>query len=127
MKDISWYKLLYGVWPVSGRYGLFASVIEFVRLEILLPSMSSLPGRPPQGRAALARAFIAKAVFDASTTRALIERLPVDQTLHRLCSFSSACRLPSEATFTRGFVEFADSALVSRLHEALVMPRMKGY
>ena len=113
--------------PLSGRYELFVAVVEFVRLEILLPSMSSLPGRPPQDRAALARAFIAKAVFDIPTTRALIERLRVDQTLHRLCGFSSACRLPSEATFSRGFAEFADSALASRLHEALVTRTMKDH
>ena len=89
-----------------------------MRLEVLLPSISGLPGRPPEDRAALARAFIAKAVFDIPTTRALIERLQVDRTLYRLCGWSGVCRLPSEATFSRGFAEFADSALASRLHEA---------
>ena len=113
--------------PFAGRYALLVAVIEFVRLEILLPSVSSSPGRPPQDRAALARAFIAKAVFDIPTTRALIERLRVDHTLHRLCGFSGACRLPSEATFSRGFAEFAASALVSRLHEALVRRTMKDH
>ena len=113
--------------PLSGRYQLFVATVEFVRLETLLPSMCSLPGRPPQDRAALARAFMAKAVFDIATTRALIERLQVDRTLHRLCGFSSASRLPSEATFSRGFAEFADSALASRLHEALVTRTMSGH
>jgi len=98
--------------PLSGRYELFVAVVEFVRLETLLPSIPSLPGRPPQDRAALARAFIAKAAFDIPTTRALIERLRFDRTLYRLCGFGSA--LPSEATFSRGFAEFADSALAGR-------------
>ena len=31
---------------LSGRCELFVAVGELVRLEILLPSMSSLPGRP---------------------------------------------------------------------------------
>ena len=59
--------------PLSGRYALFVAVVEFVRLEILLPSVSSFPGRPPQDRAALARAFMAKAVFDIQTTRDLAQ------------------------------------------------------
>ena len=41
-------------------------------------------GRPEEDRAALARAFIAKAVFDIPTTRGLIERLEVDGRLCRL-------------------------------------------
>ena len=96
-----------------------------VRLETLLPSMRSLPGRPPQDCAALARAFIAKAVFDIPTMRALIERLRFDRTLYRLCGFSSA--LPSQATFSRGFAEFADSALAGRLHQALIAWTMKDH
>ena len=32
--------------------------------------------------------FIAKAVFDIPTTRALIERLQVDRTLRRLCGWT---------------------------------------
>ena len=113
--------------PLSGRYELFVAVVEFVRLETLLPSIGNFPGRPPQDRAALARAFIAKAVFDIPTTRALIERLRVDRTLYRLCGFGSACQLPSEATFSRGFAEFADSALAGRLHEALIARTMKDH
>ena len=112
---------------LSERYEFFVTVVEFVRLEVLLPSISGLPGRPPEDRAALARAFIAKAVFDIPTTRALIERLQVDRTLYRLCGWSGVCRLPSEATFSRGFAEFADSALASRLHEALIARTLKDH
>ena len=65
--------------PLSGRYEPFVAVVELVRLETLLPSICNLPGRPPQDRTALARAFIAKAVFDIPTTRALIERLRVER------------------------------------------------
>ena len=72
--------------------------------------MSSLPGRPPQDQATLVGVFIAKAVYDLPTTRALIQRLRVDHTLHRLCGFIVAYRLPSEATFLTGFAKFADSA-----------------
>ena len=61
--------------PMGERYELFVAVLELVRVEALLPYFRGQVGRP---RAALARAFIAKAVFDIPTTRALIERLEVD-------------------------------------------------
>lgn len=113
--------------PLSQRYELFVEVVELVRLEDLLPYLCGLPGRPPEDRAALARAFLAKAVFDIPTTRALIERLRVDRTLYQLCGWSRGDRLPSEATFSRAFAEFADSALASRLHEALIKRTLKDH
>jgi Transposase domain (DUF772) len=79
-----------------------------------------LPGRPPHDRAALARAFVAKAVIGLPTTAMLIERLAVDKTLRRLCSWEHRGEVCSEATFSRAFAEFAHSALPSRIHEALI-------
>ena len=64
--------------PMGERYELFVAVLELVRVEALLPYFRGQVGRPEEDRAALARAFIAKAVFDIPTTRALIERLEVD-------------------------------------------------
>ena len=45
-------------------------------------------GHPPADRNALARAFVAKAVWDLPTTAALIDRLRYDPTLRRLCGRS---------------------------------------
>ena len=64
--------------PMGERYELFVAVLELVRVETLLPYFRGQVGRPEEDRAALARAFIAKAVFDIPTTRGLIERLEVD-------------------------------------------------
>ena len=75
----------------------------------------------------LARAFLAKAVFDIPTTRALIERLQVDRRLCRLCGWSGVGRLPSEATFSRAFSEFAAGGLARRLHEALIARTMEDH
>ncbi len=67
------------------------------------------------------RGFVrAKAVLNLPTTRMLIERVEADTTLRRLCGWSRLSEVPSEATFSRAFAEFADSALPSRLHEALI-------
>ena len=109
------------------RYELFVAVLELVRVEALLPYFRGQVGRPEEDRAALARAFIAKAVFDIPTTRGLIERLEVDGRLCRLCGWSGAGRLPSEATFSRAFSEFAESGLASRLHETLIARTMDGH
>ena len=67
------------------------------------------PGRPTKNRASLAHAFLAKAVFDLSTTRALIERLQEDEKMRRLCGWTSVRAIPSEATFSRAFAEFAET------------------
>ena len=113
--------------PMGERYELFVAVLELVRVEALLPYFRGQVGRPEEDRAALARAFIAKAVFDVPTTRGLIERLEVDGRLCQLCGWSGAGRLPSEATFSRAFSEFAESGLASRLHETLIARTMDGH
>ena len=113
--------------PMGERYEFFVTVLELVRVEAQLPCIHGLVGRPAEDRAALARAFMAKAVFDIPTTRALIERLQVDGRLCRLCGWSGAGQLPSEATFSRAFAEFAESGLASRLHETLIARTMDGH
>ena len=80
-----------------------------MRVEELLPYRRGWRGRPLEDRAALARAFLAKAVLNIATTRALVKRLR------------------SEATFSRAFGEFADSDLPGRLHEALLEWTLEGH
>ena len=95
-------------------------VLDMVRIEAFVRHWQGLPGRPAAERAALARAFVAKAVLNLPTTRMLIERLEADKTLRRLCGWSRPSEVPHEFTFSRAFAEFADSKLPSRLHEALI-------
>src|SRR6204780_4135090 len=96
------------------------TVVDMTRLEAFLPHWHGLPGRPLAERAALARAFVAKAVLNLPTTRTLIERVAADKTLRRLCGWSRPSEVPSESTFSRAFAEFAKSELPSRVHEALI-------
>jgi hypothetical protein len=77
-------------------------------------------GQPEANRCALGCAFLAKAVLDLKTTRALIERLQIDSKLRRLCGFDLRFALPSEATFSRAFAEFARSELIQRVHERMI-------
>jgi hypothetical protein len=106
--------------PLNEHHKQLVSVLGMARIEAFLPGWPDLPGRPLSERSALARAFVAKAVFNFSTTRLLIEMLSADKTLRRLCGWQRASEVPSEATFSRAFAEFATSALPSRLHEALI-------
>lgn len=106
--------------PLNEHHKQLVSVLGMARIEAFLPGWQGLPGRPMSERSALARAFVAKAVFNFSTTRLLIEMLSADKTLRRLCGWQRAGEVPSEATFSRAFAEFATSALPSRLHEALI-------
>ena len=77
-------------------------------------------GQPEVDRCALACAFVAKAVLGLLTTRALIDRLGADTKLRRLCGFDLRVALPSEATFSRAFGEFARGELMQRVHARMV-------
>lgn len=98
--------------------------LEWVRIEEFTASTWCGVGRPPCERAWLANAFVAKAVLGLTTTAGLIERLTIDRALRRICGFPMCRKLPSEATFSRAFDEFAQGRLAERVHEALIMEHL---
>lgn len=108
------------VGALSARQKLLVTVLDLARVEVFVCDWPGLPGRPRKDRAALARAFIAKAIFNMATTGQLIERLHVDKSLRLLCGWACLGSVPSEATFSRSFGEFAASELPERLHQALI-------
>ena len=77
-------------------------------------------GCPPSDRLALCKAFIAKAVWDFATTRALIDAIRHRPALRRLCGWESLGDMPSEATFSRAFDVFSQDVLPQRIHESLI-------
>jgi Transposase DDE domain/Transposase domain (DUF772) len=109
------------VGPLSALTQLLISVIEMVPVGKLIVRCPGLPGRPAADRGPLLRAFMAKAVHGIALTSLLIERLRTDKTLRMLCGWSRASEVPSEATFSRAFAEFAAGELPTRLHEALIV------
>ena len=94
--------------------------LEWVRIEEFVSASWCGTGRPPHERSWLANAFVAKAVLGLTSTVGLIERLTVDRALRRICGFPLCRKLPSEATFSRAFDEFAQGCLAERVHEALI-------
>jgi len=95
-------------------------------LELLdLPSLvhysygESVGGRPRLGRLPFLKAFVAKAALGEGCTRSLLDRLRHDPVLRRLCGWEERHRIPSEATFSRAFAEFAEVDLPGRIHARL--------
>lgn len=106
--------------PLTDGHKRLIVVLDMAGIEAFVRMWSGLPGRPLADRHALARAFTAKAVLGLPQTNMLIERLSVDKTLRRLCGWERPGQVPSEATFSRAFAEFAGSKLPARVHEALI-------
>jgi hypothetical protein len=111
--------------PLTPQHERLVTVLDVARIEAFVQMWPGLPGRPQADRHALARAFVAKAVFNLSTTLALIERLAADAVLRRLCGFEGRSAVPSESTFSRAFAAFAESSLPARVHEALIQKTHK--
>ena len=106
---------------LEGRYKKLLSILEMVPIDQFLPSPKpGTSGRPLKDRAVLARAFLAKMVFNMDTTTALVERLRSDPTLRRLCGWQGRSDVPSASTFSRAFKKFAEADLPSCLHEAVI-------
>jgi hypothetical protein len=105
--------------PLSRKAELFVQVLTMTPFGPWLGERNRI-GRPREHRCALAAAFIAKAVFNFSTTRHLIEELSNNAQLRRLCGWMQRSELPHESTFSRVFAEFAHTELPQKLHEALI-------
>jgi len=93
-------------------------ILELIRIEKGISS-SYDTGRPPADRAAIARSFVAKAVYNLASTRALLDRLKCDVTLRRICGWESRYAIPSESTFSRAFAEFSHGRLLEQVHKVM--------
>jgi len=105
--------------PTTDKHLRVIVALDMIEVERFVPYQSLFAvGRPAVNRDAMARAFVAKAVLNISTTVGLIDRLKVDPVLRRLCGFEG--KVPSEGTFSNVFAEFAHQGLAQIVHEALV-------
>jgi hypothetical protein len=106
--------------PLTEALGRLVTTLDVIGLEAFVTEPPCGPGRPPEDRRALARAFVAKAVLGVPTTNGLIERLDVDKSLRRILGWERRSKVPSEATFSRAFAEFAQGDLPGKMHAAVV-------
>lgn len=95
-------------------------VLEIAQLETHLPYSGQVPGRPLKSRESIARAFVAKAVYNLSNTEMLLDRLRSDISLRRICGWEKRSDIPSNSTFSRAFAEFAEIKLTERVHQTLI-------
>ena len=101
------------------RHEQFARVLSLLQMDGHVSKRRGR-GRPASDRAKVARAFVAKAVFNFPLTRHLIDRLRIDPVLRRMCGFETVAEIPEEWTFSRAFAEFAKSQFPQRVHTAFI-------
>lgn len=106
--------------PLTGKQQELVTTLELVRIEEFIYSSRSFPGRPPEDRTAIAKAFVAKMIYNMPTTRALLDRLETDSVLRRICGWERKNDVSDEWTFSRAFSEFSQSQLPDRVHAALI-------
>ena len=76
-------------------------ILDFAQIEKNVTVVSIT--NTPKDRVEIARAFIAKSVYNMQTTRDLIDRLHSDRVLRVLCGWRYKSDIPSESKFSRVF------------------------
>jgi hypothetical protein len=90
----------------------FVALLDFLQIELFVPTHSAYQvGAKPHDRRYLARAFVAKAFYNAPDTKSFRDRLLHDKDLRKVCGWDSRGEVPSESTFSRAFALFADIGL----------------
>jgi hypothetical protein len=114
--------------PLTKQEERLVSILEILQVERHVPknvTRYQYPGRKPHDRQCLARAFVAKALYRLPTTSDLRRALQSVANLRRICGFREYGALPSEATFSRAFAEFAAGSLGCSVHDALINEYLK--
>ena len=70
------------------KHQKLVSVLEIIRIEDCV-FYEYRTGRQKSDRKAIARAFVAKAVYNLSMTRELLDRLKCDKSLRRICGWEN--------------------------------------
>ena len=93
-------------------------ILDFAEIEknITVNNITNIK----KDREQIARAFIAKSVYNLQTTADLLDRLRIDRTLRVICGWRYANAIPSEATFSRAFKEMSDLQIAQKTHEQFV-------
>jgi len=114
--------------PLTAKQKQLIQILEIVQVEKSVPKTATQQwmGRKIREREAIARAFVAKMVYNYPTTRSLITALQETPNVRQICGFEKKSDIPSEATFSRAFQEFAGSRLGDRVHDLLVKTNLES-
>ncbi len=93
-------------------------ILDFAQIEknVTVVTITNIP----KDREEIARAMIAKSVYNMQTTRDLIDRLHSDRVLRVLCGWRYKIDIPSEAKFSRVFKELSDLQIAQKTHKKFV-------
>jgi hypothetical protein len=115
---------------MSERHERFVQTLALLQMDGFV-TVRHGRGRRAHDRAKIARAFLAKAIFNIPNTRALLDRLAHDEVLRRLCGWEQAVQIPDETVFSRAFAELAHSEFAQQVHAAVIertqSPRLIGH
>ena len=111
--------------PLTEKLKQLVKILELVRIEDFIRIPSYWHGQSPKDRKQIARAFVAKAVYNMSSTRELIDRLKTTPALRRICGWEKASQIPHESSFSRAFAEFAQNGIALIVHESLINQHVK--
>jgi len=103
---------------LSSKEAKLIKILDFAQIEKFVSSFHVT--NPPKDREELARAFVAKQVYNIQTTRDLIERLKIDRTLRVICGWRYHSEIPSESKFSRVFKEFSQQRIATKAHDVFI-------
>lgn len=103
---------------LSHKEQKFVKILDFALIEKNITVVSIT--NTPKDRIEIARAFIAKSVYNIQTTRDLIDRLHCDRTLRILCGWRYKNDIPSESKFSRVFKELSLMQIAQKTHEQFI-------
>jgi len=114
--------------PLTEREKYLVKILELIQIEKHVPVSARRQwlGRPIKEREAIARAFVAKAVFRYQHTSSLRNELQSTPNLRLICGFTMRKDVPSESTFSRAFCEFAKAGLGVIIHDSLVKEHLSS-
>lgn len=103
---------------LSTKESKLIRILDFAKIEkdVIVVKITN----PPKHRLEIARAFIAKSVYNIQTTRDLIDRLKIDRTLRILCGWRYKEDIPSESKFSRVFKELSELKVAEKTHERFI-------
>lgn len=103
---------------LSSKEQKLIKILDFAEIEQFICDTHTT--NIAKDREQIARAFIAKSVYNLQTTRDLIDRLYIDRTLRVLCGWRYANGIPSESKFSRVFKELSEINIAQKTHEKFV-------
>jgi hypothetical protein len=103
---------------LSSKENRLIKILDFAQIEKNITVVTIT--NTPRDRIEIARAMIAKSVYNMQTTRDLIDRLHIDKTLRILCGWRYRNDVPNECKFSRVFKELSDLKIAEKTHEQFI-------